>query len=121
MLRSVTVTITLTEAPLIFLKGTVMGRMGCIPILPINVLFVTVMVTESLCVNRPLYQYLEGDSDIFEEIRQSSDLDLRWQSMRNTFTIRVCGWVNNFSQVCLSVSLSVQIITLELLEPGISF
>ena len=78
MLRSVTVTITLTEAPLIFLKGTVMGRMGCIPILPINVLFVTVMVTESLCVNRPLYQYLEGDSDIFEETRKSSDLDLRW-------------------------------------------
>ena len=36
--------------------GTVMGRMGCIPIpiLPVNVTFVTVMVTESLGVNEPL-------------------------------------------------------------------
>ena len=76
VLRSVTVTITLTGAPLIFLTGTVMGRMGCIPVLPINVMFVTVLVTESLGVNRPLYQYLERGSDIFEEIRQSSDLDL---------------------------------------------
>ena len=35
---------------MIFLMETVTGRMGCVPILPINVTF----VTESLCVNEPL-------------------------------------------------------------------
>ena len=30
-----------------------MGRMGCIPILSVNVTFVTVTVTESLGVNEP--------------------------------------------------------------------
>ena len=35
---------------MIFSMGTVTGRMGCIPILPVNVTF----VTESLGVNGPL-------------------------------------------------------------------
>ena len=35
--------------------GTVLGRMGCIPILPTNITFVTVTVTESLGVNEPLH------------------------------------------------------------------
>ena len=48
-----TVTITLMgwAAPLIFMTATVTGRMGCIPILPVNVTFVTVTVTESPGVN----------------------------------------------------------------------
>ena len=38
---------------MILLTDTVLGRMVCIPILPVNVTFVT--VTESLGVNRPLH------------------------------------------------------------------
>ena len=41
-------------APLIFLTGTVTDRMGCIPIMPVNVTFVPVTVTESLGVIEPL-------------------------------------------------------------------
>ena len=39
--------------PLIFLMGTVVGRMGCIPIVSINVTFVMVMMMELLDVNEP--------------------------------------------------------------------
>ena len=51
---SVTVTITLTGGTFDLFDGHCEGRMGCIPILPINVMFVTVTVTESFGVNRPL-------------------------------------------------------------------
>ena len=46
---SITVTIRLWAAPLIFLTGTVIGRIGCIPIVPVNVTF----LMESFGVNRP--------------------------------------------------------------------
>ena len=39
---------------MIILMGTVMDRKGCIPILNVNVMFVTVRVTASLGVNKPL-------------------------------------------------------------------
>ena len=38
----------------IFVMGTVIGRMGCIPILPAHVMF----VTESVLVNRPFVPFL---------------------------------------------------------------
>ena len=47
---SVTVTITLTDGTFDLFDGTMMGRMRCTPIFPVNVM---VMVTESLGVKRP--------------------------------------------------------------------
>ena len=50
---TVTVPITWRTAPLVFLTGTAMGRMGRISILPVGVTFVIVTVTKSLGVDGP--------------------------------------------------------------------
>ena len=45
----------LSVVPLIFLMDTVLEKMGYLPILPVNIIFVPVMITESLGVNRLLF------------------------------------------------------------------
>ena len=48
------------------LAGTVTGRMGCIPISPVNVTFFTVTLTQSFGLNRPLILVSQSLSDIHD-------------------------------------------------------
>ena len=49
-----TVTVTFTGGNFDLFDGTMMGSMGCIPVLPVNVTFVMVTVTELVGVDEPL-------------------------------------------------------------------
>ena len=57
---------------MIYLTGTVMGRMGCIPILPVNFILVTVTVIESLGVNELLNNYHQWANSITKNVSLNS-------------------------------------------------
>ena len=74
-----------SATPLIFLTGTVTGRMGYIPIFPVNRTFgtVTVTLTELLGVNRPWEKHIQNL--VFSRNRFSSSFSVGMHSALSVF------------------------------------
>ena len=91
-------------ATLIFVTGTIMGRMGCVSILPVHIMFVTVTVTESLGV----YELLNFGRD--EPLNFMSDGDCRTtqRQQRVVLSIEACSFIQRITGNIPSSGLSAK-------------